>query len=89
MNEDIKTCLDEARLDEEEFEFEFSEVEDDKKSKKALSELENVTVEEPKKEIKKQEEIISKQITEEDIKTHENKILITLCPPIKQLLIPT
>ena len=25
---------------------------------------------------KKQEEIISKQITEEDIKTHENKLLI-------------
>ena len=78
MNEDLKTCLDESRLEEEEFIFEFPEIEEDKKSKKALSELENVNVEETKKEEKKQEEIKSKQITEEDIKTHENKLLITL-----------
>ena len=34
MNQDLKTCLYEARLDEEEYEFIYPEIEDDKKSKK-------------------------------------------------------
>ncbi len=75
MNEDLKTCLNEERLDEEEFVFEFSEIDEDKKSKKAVDELENTKIEEPKKE---KQEVKVEQITESDIKTHENKLLVIL-----------
>ena len=87
MNEDLKTCLDEARLDEEEYEFEFPETEEiDKKSKKAVSELENSNIEEESKD-KKQEEIKSKQITEEDVKKNENKLLLILAIVFTSLIV--
>ena len=84
MNEDLKTCLDESRIEEEEFEFEFPEIEEDKKSKKTLAELENVNIEEPKKE---KDKVVSKQITEEDIKTHENKLLLILAVVFTTLIV--
>ena len=77
MNEDLKTCLDESRLDEEEYEFLYPENEEsDKKSKKVVTELENTTSIE--KQDDKKEEVISKQITEDDVKKNENKLLLVL-----------
>ena len=75
MHEDLKTCLDESRLDEDEYEFTYPEIEDsDKKSKKAVNELENTKVPE-----EKEEKVQSKQITEEDMKEkNENKLLVIL-----------
>ena len=73
MHEDLKTCLDESRLDEEVYEFPYPEIEEDKKQKKAVSELENTKVEEPKKE-----EIKVEQIMPQDEKKKENKFLMIL-----------
>jgi len=86
MNEDLKTCLDDSRLDEEEYTFEYQENEEgDKKSKKAVTELENTTAEEIKPS--KKEEIVAKQITEEDVKTHENKLLLILAIVFTSLIV--
>lgn len=73
MHEDLKTCLDESRLDEEVYEFPYPEIEEDKKQKKAVSELENTKVEEPKKE-----EIKVEQIMPQDEIKKENKFLMIL-----------
>ncbi len=73
MHEDLKTCLDEARLDEEVYEFPYPEIEEDKKQKKAVTELENTKLEEPKKE-----EIKVEQIVPQDEKKKENKLLMVL-----------
>ena len=85
MNEDLKTCLEEARLDEDEYVFSYPENDtEDKKTKKLVSELENSidneTIEEKRDKTEKieKQEVISKQITEEDMKKHENKILLIL-----------
>ncbi len=85
MNEDLKTCLEEARLDEDEYVFSYPENDtEDKKTKKLVSELENSidneTIEEKRDKTEKieKQEVISKQITEEDMKKHENKILLVL-----------
>ena len=85
MNQDLKTCLDESRVDEEEYIFEFSEIEEDKKSKKAVTELENTTVTEEKKE--KVPEVKVKEITESDVKTHENKLLLVLAVVFTSLIV--
>jgi len=77
MNEDLKTCLNEERLDEEEIVFEFEEIED-KKAKKIVDELENTQVELPKEKKSKKDEIKVEQIKEEDMKTNENKLLTIL-----------
>lgn len=73
MHEDLKTCLDESRIDEEEYEFLYPEIEDDKKSKKAVNELENTTKPEEKKE-----EVKVEQIIPETEKKKENKLLTVL-----------
>ncbi|MBQ3021124.1 MAG: Stk1 family PASTA domain-containing Ser/Thr kinase [Bacilli bacterium] len=95
MNEDLKTCLSDVRLDEEEYVFEFPEVEDDKKSKKTINDLENTSIIEdkvqeekvvPKKKVE-EEEIISKQITQEDVKSHENKLLLVLAIVFTSLIV--
>ncbi len=84
MNEDLKTCLDEARLDEEEYIFNYKENEDeDKNTKKVVNELEN----KKPQEIEKKEEVMSKQITEKDIKKHENKLLLGLAIVFTSLII--
>ena len=85
MNEDLKTCLNEERLDEEEFIFEFEEIEDNKKSKKIVDELENTKIEEPKKT--KKEEIKIEQIKEENMKSNENKLLTVLAIVFTSLII--
>ena len=84
MNQDLKTCLDESRLDEEEYEFTYPEIEDDKKSKKAVTELENSKIDELKKEEPK---IKVKEITEEDMKTKENKLLLILAIVFTSLIV--
>mgnify|MGYP004517904821 CR=1 FL=1 len=73
MHEDLKTCLDESRIDEEVYEFPYPEIEEDKKQKKAVTELENTKTEEPKKE-----EIKVEQILPQDEKKKENKFLMIL-----------
>ena len=72
MHEDLKTCLDESRLDEEIYEFPYPEVEEDKSKKKAVTELENTKQEEKPQEIKVE------QIVEPDEKKKENKLLMIL-----------
>ena len=73
MHEDLKTCLDESRIDEEEYEFLYSEEDEDKKSKKVVTELESTTNEIPEEETVKVEQIIDQ--TE---KKRENKLLMIL-----------
>ena len=73
MHEDLKTCLDESRIDEEEYEFLYPEEDDDKKSKKAVTELESTNTETPKEESVKVE-----QIVEQTEKKRENKLLMVL-----------
>ena len=85
MNEDLKTCLDDSRVDEEEIEFEFPEIEEDKKSKKTVSELENSTVIEDSKP--KTEEVKVEQITEKDVKKSENKLLLILAIVFTSLIV--
>jgi len=84
MNQDLKTCLDESRLDEEEYEFTYPEIENKKKSKKAVTELENSKIDELKKEEPK---IKVKEITEEDMKTKENKLLLILAIVFTSLIV--
>ena len=85
MHEDLKTCLDDSRVDEEELEFEFPEIEEDKKSKKTVSELENSTVVEESKP--KTEEVKVEQITEKDVKKSENKLLLILAVVFTSLIV--
>ena len=85
MHEDLKTCLDDSRVDEEEFEFEFPEIEEDKKSKKTVSELENSTVVEESKP--KTEEVKVEKITEKDVKKSENKLLLILAIVFTSLIV--
>ena len=85
MNEDLKTCLDDSRVDEEEIEFEFPEIEEDKKAKKTVSELESSTVIEESKP--KTEEVKVEQITEKDVKKSENKLLLILAIVFTSLIV--
>ena len=85
MNEDLKTCLDDSRIDEEEIEFEFPEIEEDKKAKKTVSELENSTIIEESKP--KTEEVKVEQITEKDVKKSENKLLLILAIVFTSLIV--
>ena len=85
MNLDLKTCLEESRQDEEDYEFEYPEFEEDKKSKKTVTELENTKVNEEKKE--KTPEVKVTEIKEEDVKTHENKLLLILAIVFTALII--
>lgn len=82
MNQDLKTCLDEARIDEEEYQFEYSEIEEDKKQKKVVTELENTKVEE-----QKTPEVKITEITEKAVKTHENKLLLVLAVVFTSLIV--
>ena len=84
MNEDLKTCLDESRIDEEDYVFEYPEVEDDKKSKKALNELENSNIIEKEE---KEPEVKVEQIKEVDVKSNENKLLLILAIVFTSLIV--
>ena len=86
MCEDLKTCLSDARIDEEDYEFEFSETEEtDKKSKKVVTELENTTVVPVKSEQIEGEDMTKKKNTEE--KTKENKLLLVLAIVFTTLIV--
>lgn len=72
MHEDLLTCLDDSRINEQEVSYEYPETEyDDTKV------LKTVKKETPKEEMKEVEEPIAKQITEDDLKK-QNKLLLIL-----------
>ena len=81
MNEDLKTCLDDSRQDEEEYEFIYPEIEESKKREKILSDLEETNTETEKKENVKVEQIYMNE------KKHENKLLIILATVFTGLII--
>ena len=90
MNEDLKTCLDESRLDEEDYEFLYPEIESDKKIEKAVSELENnkvAEVEEKESANPTKNEVKVKQIYETDNTKKENKLLLVLAVVFTGLII--
>lgn len=74
MLEDIKTAMDDDRIDEKLYEFEYPEVDEVDKKPKRAAKVE--TASEPKKE-KEEETIISKKVTEDEVKK-ENKLLLIL-----------
>lgn len=71
MLEDLKTVMDDSRINEPRYEFKYEEFEDDKPRKK--KEVEKVKTEEKQEE----EEVLVKQITNTEIKK-QNKLLIVL-----------
>ena len=83
MNEDLKTCLDDARADEEEYEFAYPEIEESKKRDKLLNELEENSLE---SEDKNKENVKVEQIYMDE-KKHENKLLIILATVFTSLII--
>lgn len=73
MYEDLKTCLDESRVNEEKWEYQFAELDND--NKKFTKQVEKaINVEEEDEE---NSDVVVKQVTEEDVKK-ENKILVVL-----------
>ncbi|MDD4187681.1 MAG: Stk1 family PASTA domain-containing Ser/Thr kinase [Bacilli bacterium] len=80
MNEDLKTCLEQRRSNEEALIYEFSE--DDDITRKERQMLESKKEEEAKINkndiLEKEGEIIAKKITEKDLKKKENKTLLIL-----------
>jgi len=77
MHEDLKTCLDESRLDEAAYVYPFQDNDSDLKKpvKKAIPEEESPKAQ---KDAKGGEEVIAKKITEKDLKKKENKTLLVL-----------
>ena len=71
MYEDLKTCLDESRANEEKWEFQFAELDSD--NKKFTKQVEKAIADETEEE----EEIAVKKVTDEEVKK-ENKLLIAL-----------
>ena len=75
MNEDLKTCLNESRVNEETFIYDFQDDEDLIKNTRIIKEDTN----DNKKKIEvKEGEVIAKKITEKDLKKKENKTLLIL-----------
>lgn len=73
MYEDLKTCLDDSRTNEEKWEYQYAELDND--NKKFTKQVEKaINVEEDEEE---NGDVVVKQVTEEEVKK-ENKILITL-----------
>lgn len=77
MYEDLKTCLDESRLNEPRYEYQYPELDGDNKKftkqvEKAIS-VENESEEEEEKE----KEVKVKQVTDDEVKK-ENKLLVIL-----------
>ena len=73
MYEDLKTCLDDSRVNEEKWEYQFAELDND--NKKFTKQVEKaINVEEEDEE---NSDVVVKQVTEEDVKK-ENKILVVL-----------
>ena len=73
MYEDLKTCLDDSRTNEEKWEYQYPELDND--NKKFTKQVEKaINVEEDEEE---NGDVVVKQVTDEEVKK-ENKILITL-----------
>ena len=87
MNEDLKTCLEESRQNEEEYEFTYPEIEETKKREKVLTELENSeqVIEKPVNKEEKNDIKVEQLYVEE--KKHENKLLIILAIVFTTLII--
>jgi serine/threonine-protein kinase len=80
MLDDIKTAMDDSRVNEPIIEFEYPEFEDiDKNAVKKTKEKVEPKKQEPtkKEEVKPKEEVISKKVTEDEVKK-ENKLLLIL-----------
>ncbi len=73
MLEDIKTAMDDTRADEKIIEFEFPEIEESDKKSKAKNQEKSAE----KKEEQKEEIVVSKKVTEDEVKK-ENKLLMIL-----------
>ncbi|MGN1370948.1 MAG: Stk1 family PASTA domain-containing Ser/Thr kinase [Candidatus Coprovivens sp.] len=72
MYEDLKTCLDESRVNEEKWEYQYPELDND--NKKFTKQVEKaISVEEDEEN----GDVVVKQVTDEEVKK-ENKILVTL-----------
>ncbi len=73
MYEDLKTCLDESRINEERFEYQYPELDGD--NKKFTKQVEKaISVENEEEEV---EEVSVKQVTDDEVKK-ENKLLVIL-----------
>jgi len=77
MHDDLMTCLDESRANEEPYVYPYPDSDSDavKKEKNVKEEVSDVK---PKKAEKGGEEVIAKKITEKDLKKKENKTLLIL-----------
>ena len=76
MYEDLKTCLDDSRINEEKIEYEYPELDSD--GKKFTKQIEKaVLVEEDNEPTKEEDDVLVKQIYKEEVKK-ENKLLIAL-----------
>ena len=90
MYEDLKTCLDDSRLNEPKFEYEYPELDGD--NKKFTKQVENAISaeeadeEEEKPKKKKKKEVEIKEVTDEEIKK-ENKLLVFLASIFTGLIV--
>lgn len=75
MYEDLKTCLDESRLHEERFEYQYPELDGD--NKKFTKQVEKAISVENEAEEEEVEEVKVKQVTDDEVKK-ENKLLVIL-----------
>lgn len=79
MHDDIKTCLEESRQNEEPYVYKYSESDEtSKKERLIMEEVVPIKAKEKSKEKIEEGEIIAKQITEKDLKKKENKMLLIL-----------
>ncbi|NLL02210.1 MAG: Stk1 family PASTA domain-containing Ser/Thr kinase [Mollicutes bacterium] len=79
MHDDIKTCLEESRQNEEPYVYKYSESDEtSKKERLIMEEVVPIKAKEKSKEKTEEGEIIAKQITEKDLKKKENKMLLIL-----------
>ena len=84
MYEDLKTCLDEARLNEPKFEYQYPELDGD--NKKFTKQVENAINAEDEVDDDTVEEVKVKQVTDDEIKK-ENKLLVILASIFTGLIV--
>ena len=87
MYEDLKTCLDESRLNEPRLEYKYPELDgENKKFTKQVEKAVDIDKEDDEKEIDDTDKISVKQIDEDDVKK-ENKLLVILAAIFTGLVI--
>ncbi len=84
MYEDLKTCLDESRLNEPKLEYEYPELDGD--NKKFTKQVENAIKAEDIDDDDETEDLKVKEVTEEEVKK-ENKLLIVLASIFTGLIV--